>query len=57
MLDYIAGSMQQIDTDKESAGPEPNREAEVMAFLMKRLSGKHLLCCRRYYAYHCAHDV
>jgi len=57
MLDYIAGSMQQIDTDKESAGPEPNREAEVMAFLMKRLSGKHLLCCGRYYAYHCAHDV
>ncbi len=44
MLDYIAGSTQQMDTDRETARLEPNQEAEVMAFLMK-LSGKHLLWC------------
>jgi len=44
MLDYIAGSTQQMDTDRESARPESNQEAEVMAFLMK-LSGKRLLWC------------
>ena len=44
MLDYIAGSMQQMDTDRETARLEPNQEAVVMAFLMK-LSGKHLLWC------------
>lgn len=31
--------MQQMDTDRESARPEPNQGAEIMAFLMKRLSG------------------
>ncbi|DBA75752.1 TPA: hypothetical protein ACH3X1_010163 [Trebouxia sp. C0004] len=45
MLDYITGSVQQMDTDRESARPEPNQEAEIMAFLMKRLSGKHRLWC------------
>lgn len=44
MLDYITGSMQQMDTDMESARPEPNQGAEIMAFLMKRLSGKHTCC-------------
>ncbi|DBA98248.1 TPA: hypothetical protein ACH3X1_001172 [Trebouxia sp. C0004] len=38
MLDYITDTVQQIDTDRESARPEPNQEAEIMAFLMKRLS-------------------
>ena len=44
MPDYITGSMQQMDTDRESARPEPNQEAEIMAFLMKRLSGRHTCC-------------
>lgn len=45
MLDYIAGSMQQVDTDKESALPDLDQEGEVMAFLMKQLSGKQMLWC------------
>lgn len=32
MLDYVAGSMQQVDTDKKSAPPDLNQEAEVIAF-------------------------
>ena len=36
VLDYIAGSMQQVDTDKEFAPPDLDQEAEVMAFLMQQ---------------------
>ena len=32
MLDYMAGSMQQVDTDKKSAPPDLNQVAEVIAF-------------------------
>ena len=45
MLDYITDSVQQMDTDRAAARREPDQEAEIMAFLMKRLSGKHRLWC------------